>query len=278
ESEFFGHERGAFTGAGSRRIGKLEQAKGGTVFLDEIGEIPLGIQVKILRVLQEKSFERVGGNDTIEADIRLIAATNRNLERAMAEGRFREDLYHRLNVVTILVPPLRERREDVPLLTNYFLERTSRQLQIERPTLTEEALRVLVAYSWPGNVRELEHCLHRAVIFSRGFPIQEEDVRRALERQTEESDIAPGAPEGWPAGEEEADLRSLVQAYLDKRPDGSAHRPFLELVDKLLVVEALRRTEGNQTRAAKLLGLTRPTLQGKMQRYGVRRTAALQDD
>jgi nitrogen regulation protein NR(I) len=278
ESEFFGHERGAFTGASSRRIGKLERAIGGTVFLDEIGDIPHGIQVKILRVLQERQFERVGGNDTIEADIRVIAATNHNLERAIAEGRFREDLYHRLHVVTIHVPPLRDRHEDIPLLTNYFVGRFAQRLQLERPALTEAALQVLCSHPWPGNVRELEHCVQRAVIFSRGYPIQAQDVHRALERQEDDARSVTKASLHGTTTKEEEDLRTFIREYLASHGGESTYREIMDLIEKLLVVEALRRTGGNQTRAAQLLGLARPTFQTKMQRFGIRRETPYQED
>jgi nitrogen regulation protein NR(I) len=277
ESELFGHERGAFTGADARRIGKLEQANGGTIFLDEIGEIPPPIQVKMLRVLQERRFERVGGNETIHTDIRLIAATNRNLEQAIVEGRFREELFHRLNVVTIHVPPLRERRGDIPLLTRHFVGRFSRQLGIEPAIVTDEALKLLLAQAWMGNVRELEHCIHRALIFARGYPVKADDVRRALE-------IDEGAQEPGPGQrnimlpEDEETLRGIIRRHLSTHVAGVAHRDASDLVDRILVVEALRLTDGNQTRAAKLLGLTRPTLQAKMQRHGVRRRTTISDD
>jgi nitrogen regulation protein NR(I) len=278
ESELFGHERGAFTGADSRRIGKLEQASGGTILLDEIGDIPMGIQVKILRVLQERCFERIGGNDTISTDLRIIAATNRNLERAIAEGRFREDLYHRLNVVTIYIPRLRDRRDDIPLLTDYFLSRFAGQLHVERPILTEEARHVLRSYQWPGNVRELEHCIHRALIFARGYPIQAEDVRRVVGSPPDENRFGTRLGGRGTTMEEEEVLRSVVRQHLTSMPGASPHRDVLDLVDRLLVVEALRVTQGNQTHAAKLLGLTRPTLQAKMQRYGIRRETSVRDD
>ena len=166
ESELFGHERGAFTGADNRRIGKLEQGNGGTLFLDEIGDMPLGTQAKLLRVLQDKSFERVGGGETMRVDLRILAATNRDLENAIAKGQFRQDLYHRLKVFCIEIGPLRERMEDVPRLAAYFLDKFSRELSIERPLLAPEAVELLCRHTWPGNVRELEHCIHRVLIFT----------------------------------------------------------------------------------------------------------------
>jgi transcriptional regulator with GAF, ATPase, and Fis domain len=270
ESELFGHEKGAFTGASARRIGKFEQAAGGTIFLDEIGDMPLSIQSKMLRVLQERSLERVGGHNTISVDVRVIAATNRDLEKAIAEGKFRDDLYHRLDVFTIDLPPLRERREDIPRLADYFLDRFARELAVEKPILSEPALEALRGYGWPGNVRELEHCLHRAMIFTRGYPIQPDDIHRALERST-------GKPTVESAHGLDG-LRETVRDYLKRRSGTSTHTQFLETVDKLLVAEALRLTQGNQTRAAKLLGLTRPTLQAKMQKYGLRRHSGVRED
>lgn len=276
ESELFGHERGAFTGADSRRIGKLEQARGGTVFLDEIGDIPLSVQVKMLRVLQERRFDRLGGSEAVDADIRLIAATNRNLERAIQEGTFREDLYHRLDVVTILVPPLRDRREDIPHLVRYFLRRFSRELGVDPPVVADGALQFLQASPWPGNVRQLEHCVHRAVIFTRGYAIQAEDVKRALsDRDEAAGSMAP--PGGVGEAEDDA-LRRVVREFLAEAGTVAAHRTMMDRIDRILVVEALRLTGGNQTQAAKLLGLTRPTLQGRIQRFGIRRETSILDD
>jgi nitrogen regulation protein NR(I) len=276
ESELFGHERGAFTGADARRIGKLEQAAGGTIFLDEIGDIPLGIQVKLLRALQEMCFERVGGNETIHTDIRMIAATNRNLEQAIAQGRFREDLFHRLNVVTIHVPPLRDRRDDIPLLTKHFMGRFSRQLGMDQPMMTEEGVQLLLSQPWKGNVRELEHCVHRALIFARGYPVQANDIRRALE--IEEGNVESNVGRRIVPPDDEETLRAIVRRHLSSHSGATAHREACDLIDKLLIAEALRLTDGNQTRAAKILGLTRPTLQAKMLRHGIRRRTSILDD
>lgn len=261
ESELFGHEQGAFTGASGRRIGKFEQTAGGTIFLDEIGDVPLSIQPKILRVLQEQSFERLGGNEVIHSDVRVLSATNRDLERLIKEGRFREDLYHRLNVVTIRVPPLRERREDVPELVAYFLERFSRKLEVEKPLLLEDAIQSLTNYPWPGNVRELEHCIHRLVIFARGLPVGAADLLPMFK------------PEGKDGGQGAADvddetLANLIERYLS-RPADRAYEQFMQKVERLLLVQALARTGQNQSQAARLLGLPRPTLHAKMYRHGL---------
>ncbi|MHB1035311.1 MAG: sigma-54-dependent transcriptional regulator [Pirellulales bacterium] len=260
ESELFGYERGAFTGASARRIGKFEQADGGTLFLDEIGDIPPGIQAKILRVLQEKSFERLGGNETIHADVRVLTATNRPLERAIAEKNFREDLYHRLNVVTIRVPPLRERREDIPALVDYFLERFSRELGIAKPPVSGEAMDVLCGHPWPGNVRELEHCIHRVMIFTRGYPIQAADL--ALGPETE-----GGRGENLASSTDDELLATLVHRYLGEHGGERASEQFLDRVERLLIAEALRRTKGNQSHAARLLGVSRPTLHAKIEKH-----------
>ncbi|WP_246804773.1 sigma-54-dependent transcriptional regulator [Desulfosarcina cetonica] len=170
ESELFGYEKGAFTGATHRRVGKIEQASGGTVFLDEIGDMPLNLQAKMLRLLQEKSIERLGGRETIPVDVRIIAATNRDLEVQITKGQFREDLYYRLKVITIWLPSLRERTGDIPLLVDYFMTRFSLELGIENPGITREAMSMLVSSPWPGNIRELANTLQKALIFNRGAP------------------------------------------------------------------------------------------------------------
>ena len=180
ESELFGYEKGAFTGAINRRVGKFEQAHGGTVFLDEIGDMPFSIQAKILRLLQERSIERLGGREPIPVDVRIIAATNRDLEAALAQGRFREDLYYRLKVVTLWLPPLKERAQDITQLAEYFLARFAKEMVMGNPGTTAEARLLLQNYQWPGNVRELSNAMQKALIFSRGYPIHPEDISRAI--------------------------------------------------------------------------------------------------
>lgn len=246
ESELFGHERGSFTGATSRKIGKFEYGDGGTVFLDEIGEIPLPIQVKILRVLQERELERVGGNETIQVDLRIIAATNVDLPQAIAEGRFREDLYYRLNVVPLQIPPLRERREDIPLLVRHILGRLREQMGREVAGLSQTAMRTLMLHDWPGNVRELENVIERAVIMERGSRIR--SIKLAAEG---------GAP---PAETDRAPRRPAQDLAL---PDAVARfeRGFLE--------RALRREKGNIARTAAAAGITERTLHRKMKRYNL---------
>lgn len=262
EGELFGYERGAFTGATSRRIGKFEQADGGTIFLDEIGDVPLSIQAKILRVLQEKTFERLGSNDTLFADVRVVAATNRNLEKAIAEGEFRADLFHRLNVVTIHIPSLRERREDIPRLVDYFLERFAGEMKIDKPLVAEDAMRRLETYPWPGNVRELEHCIHRALIFTQGYPIQATALPLADSGTGESSTPGKG-----PLSDEE--LLVMVQRHLDAQQGPGTHEQLLERMERLLLLESLRRARGNRASAARLLGLPRGTLHTKLNKYGL---------
>lgn len=263
EGELFGYERGAFTGAIGRRIGKFEQAHQGTIFLDEIGDAPLTIQAKILRVLQEKTFERLGGDQTLRVDVRVLAATNRNLDEAITAGGFRADLFHRLNVVSIHVPPLRERREDIPLLADYFLTRFASEMHLVKPLFAADAVKLLQSYSWPGNVRELEHCIRRAVIFTRGYPIQVPDL--VLNGHGRSGGSAGKAC--ICTGEEE--LQRLVRKYLDTYHGTRGHEDLLEQLEKTLLSEAVRRADGNRTRAAQLLGLPRGTFLTKLQKHGL---------
>lgn len=263
ESEFFGHERGSFTGAEKKRIGKFEQADGGTIFLDEIGDMPLNTQAKLLRVLQDRSFDRVGGTERVNVNVRIIAATNRDLETAIQHGQFREDLYHRLRVFTINLPPLRDRREDIPRLATYFAERFSREMGVSKSVLTEEAMTELGAHPWPGNVRELQNCIQQAMILTRGYPIHSPHIAKAL------SVLAESSTPDKDTAAEFADLKRLIQGYLKTYQGKSAHLEFLEAAEKLLLSEAMHLHKGNQTHAAKFLGLARPTLKAKLDRYGI---------
>ena len=266
ESELFGYEKGAFTGAASRRVGKIEQAHRGTVFLDEIGDMPVDIQAKILRLLQERSIERLGGGKPINVDVRIIAATNRDLEAAVSEGRFREDLYYRLNVVSLTAPPLREREEDIPLLADYFLLRFAREMGMSSPGLTEEAKAVLKAYSWPGNVRELANTLQKALIFSRGTPMGPDEVFQGPREETGNQHL--------PTVMEDDELKQAVLGWVRKElASHSGENLFDELMDQfgsMIVREALSLTEGNRTRTARLLGLSRPTLLSKIHKYDLK--------
>ncbi|MBW1721594.1 MAG: sigma-54-dependent Fis family transcriptional regulator [Deltaproteobacteria bacterium] len=259
ESELFGYEKGAFTGASHRRLGKIEQAHKGTVFLDEIGDMPSSIQAKILRLLQEKSIERLGGQETIPVDVRIIAATNRDLEKALVQGRFREDLYYRLKVVTIWLPPLREREGDIPLLTEYFLSRYAAEVGVDNPGITEEAMEILNTYSWPGNVRELANTIQKTLIFNRGAPICREDILQAI----------TGEHHGTRIGCETTDelIRRWVREVLTSQPESNVFDACMDHFAGILIKEALNLTSGNRSRAAKLLGLSRPTLHSKIEKY-----------
>jgi len=270
ESELFGYEKGAFTGAAHRRLGKIEQANRGTVFLDEIGDMPFSIQAKILRLLQEKSIERLGGRDTIPVDVRIIAATNRDLEAALEQGRFREDLYYRLKVVTISLPPLRDRREDIALLTDYFLLRFSQEMEMNNPGVTPQALAALEANQWPGNVRELGNTIQKALIFSRGAPIQPEDIIQAI------SDARTAAkPE---AATPEEVIRHWMRGALTAGGSDGRFEAILDRCASILIGEALNLTDGNRSRAAKLLGLSRPTLHSKIEKYGLKMQTMVKED
>ncbi|BEQ17014.1 sigma-54 dependent transcriptional regulator [Desulfoferula mesophila] len=248
ESELFGHERGAFTGAVRSRVGRFELAQGGTIFLDEIGDLPPHLQVKILRVLQEHAFERVGGTRTIQVDLRVVAATNQDLAAQVAAGEFREDLYYRLNVVPITVPPLRQRRSDIPLLGRFFLERLHREKGLGPKTLHPEAAERLLRYDWPGNVRELENLLERLVVLAEGEVIGPEDLPPSLGR---ERLLAPEAPP--PA---------------ELPPGGLDLKETLGQVERRLIAQALAQSGGVKAQAAALLGLNRTTLVQKLKKMG----------
>ncbi len=240
ESELFGHEKGAFTGAQAKRKGRFELADGGTLFLDEIGEMSPATQAKILRVLQEKEFEAVGGTRTISVDVRIIAATHKDLETEVKEGRFREDLFYRLNVVPITIPPLRNKKEDIPLLAEHFLKMYTEKNNKDIKTFEPRVMDALVRYPWPGNVRELENIVERMVIMSRGDTIVVEDL--------------PPDFKTLQNGEEERPI-----------PTGSS----LKEIEKEVILKTLERTKGNRTKAALVLGVTRKTLQNKIKEYGI---------
>ena len=270
ESELFGYEKGAFTGAAHRRVGKIEQAHGGTVFLDEIGDMPLNLQAKILRLLQEKSIERLGGSENISADVRIIAATNRDLESAILEGRFREDLYYRLKVVTIWLPPLRERESDIPALTDYLLSKFSAENAIKNPGITEEAKAIFSKHAWPGNVRELANTIQKALIFNRGAPISSDDIAKAISEKINESD----------SNSESGDLAILqwLRKELTTRTGENLFDSCMDNIASILISEALNICEGNRSKAAKLLGLSRPTLHSKIEKYRLKFETLVKED
>jgi DNA-binding NtrC family response regulator len=273
ESELFGHEKGAFTGADRRRIGKFEQCSGGTIFLDEIGDMPLALQAKILRVLQEQTFERLGGNETVQTDVRLIAATHRDLKAWSDEGMFRPDLYYRLGVFTIYLPPLRERGDDLPLLVRHFLRRFSTELGREVQEVAPEALERLRGYSWPGNVRELQSVLKQALLQARGTTLLPVFLP-----------ALPGEPSGpvtaSPSAAPDPNLEAFIRLRLASGKDelyAETHRQ----VDRLLLTRVLEETGGNQLQAARRLGIARDTLRRRLSELGLhvsRRLEAGEDD
>jgi two-component system nitrogen regulation response regulator GlnG len=261
ESELFGHERGAFTDAKERRLGKLELATGGTFYLDEVGDMPLDLQTKLLRALQERTIERVGGNESIRIDVRVLAATNRDLEILMKDGRFREDLYYRLNVVTLNLPPLRERRRDIPLLVDHFLAKYRGELG-ERG-VAPDALNRLVGHDWPGNVRELENVIQRAIVMATGGVILPEHLPIGP--------VSAAASVAVDATLEEIIERKLTDCVRGLRSHASANLYDLVvgLVEKPLLRAVLRETGGNQVRAAQILGINRNTLRKKLTEHDI---------
>ena len=262
ESELFGHERGAFTGAERIHIGKFERCHGGTLFLDEIGDMPLSTQAKVLRVLQCGEFERLGGTQTLRADVRIIAATNKNLEKEVEHGRFREDLYWRVKIISIDLPPLRERGEDIPALTEYFMSRFNDEYHTSVRCIEDAAVERLKSYSWPGNTRELENCIRRAVLLSQGDVILEEHLK--LDSGQKES----------PAAATQAELTQRIERKLDDLiadilllPKGSTHENVIETIEKALVGRVLKQCGYNQVRAARTLGISRNTLRHRMKKF-----------
>jgi two-component system nitrogen regulation response regulator GlnG len=260
ESELFGHEKGAFTGAERKRIGKFEQCGGGTLLLDEIGDMPASLQAKMLRVLQEQRFERVGGNETIQARVRILAATNQDLSKLVAEGRFRKDLFYRLNGVTIQVPPLRARKEDVAELAHYFLFRLNHELNFDLRAIAPEALDVLQGHDWPGNVRELQGVIKQAMLNASGHLLLPEFF----------PDYLLHSPPAIPTtvNEQAFDLLAFIESELHSA-GGRVYEEVLRVVERLLINRALRLTHGHQTQASELLGISRATLRHKLRILGI---------
>ena len=240
ESELFGHEKGAFTGAIARRIGKFEEATGGTLLLDEISEMDLNLQAKLLRAIQEKEIQRVGSNTSIKVDRRILATSNRNMEAEVKNGTFREDLYFRLNVVNVAIPPLRDRPEDIPVLAEHFLEYYAEENDIAVNTITDDAMAALIAYSWPGNVRELENTMHRAVLLATGHEVTADTI------------VISGS--SGELGESDPDTAGLVGRTVAD-------------VERDLIIDTLKHTIGNRTHAAKILGISIRTLRNKLNTY-----------
>ena len=263
ESELFGFEKGAFTGATERKLGKFEQANGGTIFLDEIGDMPFDLQAKILRVLQEREITRTGGNQSIAVDVRVVAATNQDLEESVRNKLFREDLYYRLNVIPIQLVPLRDRKDDVPLLVQYFLTKICAELEAPVKRCSADAIKLLTNYSWPGNIRELENTIKRAVILSPDPLLVASDFPGLRSRQ--------GEGKG-----EELSLEGIVDLKLrgcfsnmEKMESGDVHAMVLEQVERPLIRFVLEKTRGNQVRAADILGINRNTLRKKITELGI---------
>ncbi|MDK2971158.1 MAG: hypothetical protein PWP23_913 [Candidatus Sumerlaeota bacterium] len=303
ESELFGHEKGAFTGAAARKLGKFEVARNGTIFLDEIGDMALSTQTKILRVLQDGSFQRVGGTETLQADIRVIAATNRDLPRMIKEGTFRSDLYYRLNVVHIEMPPLSQRAEDIPLLVDYFLRRLQRETRRQCPSVSSAAMKVLQAYPWPGNVRELENVIRNLVLtvksdtvlpsdlrlrgelaetapprgeFSAAAPSTQAFASRTPETSNDDADLIGGDAaldncvfDSGVFRDIETAVEPLFDQLVDARDRGHKFSAF-DVMERAMILHALNKVKGNQVQAARLLGITRSTLRKRIARYGLK--------
>jgi two-component system nitrogen regulation response regulator GlnG len=258
QSELFGHEKGAFTGADRRRIGKFEQCHGGTLFLDEVGDMPLPLQAKMLRILQDQRFERLGGAETLSTDVRLIAATNQDLDALIAEQRFRADLFYRLKVVTIYLPPLRERRDDLPQLTDWMLARLARQFRRPPQRLAPGALAALAAYSWPGNIRELQGVLQDAVLRFPSPELSADDIAASLRQAVVPQDASAVA---------DRDIdRDIVQYIRRRLAAGSTnlHAEAVAYLEAHLLREVLAHTSGNQVQATKILGIARNSLRKKL--------------
>lgn len=264
ESELFGHERGAFTGAERTHIGKFERCHGGTLFFDEIGDMSLSTQAKVLRALQHGEFERLGGTQTIRADVRILAATNRNLEREVAQGRFREDLYWRLKIIAIHLPPLRERMEDIPALVKYFTGKFNEEFQTSIRCVADGAMETLKSYSWPGNVRELENCIKRAILLSQGDVILEEHLRISTQGR----------------GPAQYSSRDQLLATIDTKLDElmphllefsgeRMHESIIDLVEDALVCKVLKLCSYNQVKAARMLGISRNTLRHRIKKFQI---------
>jgi nitrogen regulation protein NR(I) len=256
ESELFGYERGAFTGADSRKLGKFEQADGGTLYLDEVGDMSLATQAKILRALQDGSFYRVGGHETIRADVRVLAATNQDLEKLIRTGEFREDLYYRLRVVEVALPALRERKDDIPDLSRYLVARHREALNAEIQNLSSKAVEALLAHDWPGNIRQLENVLRRAMVLCNGPTITPEHL-----------DFGPGAA-GGPGGPQPT-AHETMDALIE-RLFASGQEHLIEELERLLIARALEKMNGNQLRTARLLGITRNTLRSRIEKFGLK--------
>ncbi len=261
ESELFGHERGAFTGAESRRIGRFEQADHGMIFLDEIGDMTPGTQVKLMRVLQERTIQRLGGKETIPVDVRVIAATHRDLDAGIKSGHFREDLYYRLNTVVLNLPPLRERREDVPELVGFFLQKHASELGAENPSIHPDAIAFLQSQPWPGNVRELENVVRKVILIAQNYTISVEHVRAALSRAS--------LPQVSTTARTLQEYADELIAAAQRSELGDAYARMQDLAARALLTRAIELAAGNQAKAARWLGISRLTLREKLIQFGL---------
>jgi len=261
ESELFGHERGAFTGALARRIGRFEQAHQGTLFLDEVGDITLSTQAKLLRVLQEKTIQRLGGKETISVDVRIIAATHRDLEVAIQDKLFREDLYYRLSVVVITLPPLRERKEDIPALAQFFIRKYGPELGVSSASVQPEAMEYLQTLPWPGNIRELENVMRQTLLLARGYPINVDHIRHAV-----------GRPSAGAKRQDQPPLKELVGELLNAAKRGEIQDVYsrvMQTAERELFKQAIELAQGNQAKAARWLGISRLTMREKLTNFGI---------
>jgi len=269
ESELFGHERGAFTGAHARRVGRFEQANHGTMFLDEIGDLSLSTQVKLLRVLQEKYIQRVGGNETIPVDVRVLAATHRDLETAVKENQFREDLFYRLSGVTVTLPPLSQRPDDVPELVKYFMQRLGGEVGVDAPSIQPEAVAFLQNQTWPGNVRELENVVRHALLLARNYPIGLEHAQEAYARTRKSVLVSDQTIAGY--------FSELLTKAQRGEVEG-VHTKMMEEMERELFARAIHLAQGNQAKAARWLGVTRTTMREKLIHFGLHPTGEKQDE
>ena len=260
ESELFGHERGAFTGAELRRIGRFEQADRGTIFLDEIGDMTPGTQVKLMRVLQERCIQRLGGKETIPVDVRVIAATHRDLESAIQHHQFREDLYYRLSVVVISLPALRERKEDIPDLVKYFLRKHAAELGVADPSIHNDAVELLRSQNWPGNVRELENVVRKVLLVAQGYTINPDHVRAALSKSGPPADAS---------GQSMGDYVHQLLAAAQRGELDDAHSRLLQAAEKEIFSRAIELAQGNQAKAARWIGVSRLTMREKLLQFGI---------
>ncbi len=273
ESELFGHEKGAFTGADRRRIGRFEQCNNGTIFLDEVGDMSPVTQSKVLRLLQEQSFERVGGHETITVDVRLISATNRNLEQMIADNEFRLDLFHRLNGFEIMLPPLRQREADLELLIDHFLKRFNVQLTKNITSISPEALTLLKTYNWPGNIRELQTAMRRAMLMATGPTIVPETLpKEIVENNPTSASVAGGLHEG----DSSVDLCRFIDGLTGAGSE-NLYQETLQMMERYLIARVLRETHGNQSQAARRLGITRGSLRNKMRDLGIQIEQVVED-